>query len=421
MLDRTQPPPFKSIDQLRFPWPQTLTLKPDIPLYLLDMGAQPLIKLECVFDAGAWQEPQNGVAYLTTKMLLEGTQRRSAAEVAQHIDQYGADLITRVHPDNWSITLVTLSQHLVPMLELLSELLLMPAFDEQRLAHRKHLKQQSLKVDAQKNDKIARKKFREVLFQAAHPYGKQLTAEAIEAVTVDQLRQFHRTKLFANGRIFLSGQVHDQHLQAIQHHLQGIPTHEVDNQSIVPAQGAVPTHAKLPAKGDLQAALHVGKVLFARTHPDYAAMFFVNALLGGYFGSRLMRNIREDKGYTYGIHARIIALKHTSYLHIATEVIRESLEATCIEIRREIETLQSVPVPQRELQTLRHYLLGTFLAHVSDPFSIMEKFKAAQLHGLGQGHYTQLLHTIRGIDEKQVMEMANRYLAVGQLSQVVVG
>ncbi|MEL6539736.1 MAG: pitrilysin family protein [Bacteroidota bacterium] len=419
MLDRTTPPAFKAIEGLHFPWPQTLQIKRGIPLYLLNMGQQPIIRLELVFEAGKWQEPQNGVAYLTAKMLLEGTKLKDAAAVARYIDQYGASLSTKVYSDTLSITLITLSKHLTPMLELLAEILFTPAFDEQRLVHRKHLKKQSLKLAAEKSSQVAKKKLKEVLFKASHPYGRQLTEAALEAVTLDQIKQYYYKKLLANTQVFLSGQVRDQDVQAVQQHLQALPT-RVHEHPRVALDVPEPIQAHLPAKGQLQAALNVGRVLIAKKHPDYLPMLFVSTLLGGYFGSRLMRNIREEKGYTYGIYARIIPLRHMSYLQIATEVIQAALQATYQEIAREIQILQTTPVPQEELQTLRNYLFGTFLTHINDPFSIMEKFKQAQLHGLGQDYYTQLHHTIRDIDTAQIMELANKYLVLERFSQVTV-
>jgi predicted Zn-dependent peptidase len=177
----------------------------------------------------------------------------------------------------------------------------------------------------------------------------------------------------------------------------------------------------LAKEDSLQAAISMGRVLFAKDHPDYLPLLVVNELLGGYFGSRLMRNIREDKGYTYGIFSRVVPLKHTSYLLIATEVIQTFSQATCQEIAQEIKTLQTVPVPEEELKTLQNYMLGTFLSEINDPFSIMEKFKAVYLHGLDQAYYEQLHDTIRHISAPQIRTLANEYLSTDSFSQVIVG
>lgn len=420
MLDRTSAPPSKTIENLHFPWPQADLLKEGVPLFVLHAGSQPVIKIELVLDAGKRHEPLNGVAYFTAKMLKEGTQHRSAQDIAQYIDQYGASMGVRVQPDTCTITLVTLSKHLEPMLVLLAELLQAPTFDAKRLAHLQHLKTQGLKLEAEKNDYVARKKFQEVLFDSAHPYGRQLTEEAIAYITPAHLKQYYQDQLLSGGCLLVSGQVYDRDLQMIKQYLQPLP---IRTRRAAPSLQSTPspTHMHLPKAESLQAAINVGKVLFAKDHPDYLPLLVVNTLLGGYFGSRLMRNIREDKGYTYGIYSRIISLQHSSYLCIATEVMQDVTQATCQEIHKEIRRLQTVPVPEEELDTLRNYMLGTFTSEINDPFSIMDKFKAAYLYGLDQAYYAQLYDIICHISPAQIRSLARTHLATDSLSQVIVG
>ena len=421
MLDRTTPPPFRPIERPHFPWPQPAVLKAGIPLFVLNTGSQPIIKLALVCDAGTWYEPHNGVAYFTAKMLPEGTQYKNAQAIARYIDQYGARLEIKVTPDLCTLTLVTLSKHLVPMLALLAELLLAPSFPEERLAHLKHRKTQALKIEDEKIRHVARKQLKEVLFGSTHPYGQQLTATAIANITLAQLKHYYQHQLLAGCRVLVSGQVHDQALQTIQQYLQPLPV-----QAPNPAPATWPTNTPaqqvhVPKKESLQAALNLGKVLFAKNHADYLPMLVVNELLGGYFGARLMRNLREDKGYTYGISSRIVPLKHTSYLLIDTEVIQAHAQAAIQEIAQEIRLLQTVPVPTEELTTLRNYMLGTFLATINDPFAIMEKFKATHLHGLDQAYYSQLYEAIMRTSAPKIMALAQQHLSIDSLSQVVVG
>lgn len=418
MLDRTTPPAYRPIECPQLPWPQATELASGMPLWVLNTGAQPIVKLVLIFDAGTWHEAHPGVAHFTAKMLLEGTQHRSAQEIARYIDQYGASLSIKVQPDTWSLTLVTLSKHLVPMLALLEELLLAPIFPAERLKHLKHLKHQALKLEAEKNNHVARKHFQKTLFGSHHPYGRYLTEEALSAITLAQVQQYYQDQLLANGRILVSGQVDDQALKSIQQYLRLLPLKmpQTVSASTTPVS---PSQVHVQKKDSLQAALNLGKVLPTKGHPDYLPLLVVNELLGGFFGSRLMRNLREDKGYTYGIGSHIVPLRHASYLLIATEVIQAQTQAACLEIAKEIEILQTIPVPAAELQTLQNHMLGTWLASINDPFSVMDKFKAAYLHGLGPAHYEELYDSIRDITPPKIMALAQQYL--GGLSQVVVG
>jgi zinc protease len=420
MLNRTLPPPAKTIDHLRFSWPKAYQLREGLPLFVLNAGNQPIIKLELVCDAGSWYEPHNGVAYFTAKMLQEGTQHKSAQDIANYIDQYGASVYVQVQPDTCTFTLITLSKHLVPMLALLAELLLVPSFSEQRLAHLKHLTTQRLKVDAKKNSHVARKKLKEILFSSTHSYGRHLTEGAITNITPEHLSQYYKDQLLAGCRLLVSGQVKEKDLQMIQHYLQLLPIQAADT-VLPPWSIQTPAQVNLEKKDSLQAAISLGKVFFAKDHPDYLPLLVINELLGGYFGSRLMRNIREEKGYTYGIFSRIVPLKNTSYLLIDTEVIQAFAKATCQEIAQEIKTLQTVLVPEEELKMLQNYMLGTFLSEINDPFSVMEKFKAAYLYGLDQAYYEQWYDTVRHISAPQIMALADTHLSIESFSQVIVG
>ena len=165
----------------------------------------------------------------------------------------------------------------------------------------------------------------------------------------------------------------------------------------------------------------MGKVTVTKQHPDYLPLLVVNELLGGYFGARLMRNLREEIGYTYGIHSDVVALRDAGYLLIATEVSQAATQAAIREIKHEISTLRSTPVPKQELTLLRNYMIGAFLADINHPFAIMNHFKALDLHGLDQTYYQQFYHTIQQITAPQIMELAGKYLTEDSFSIVSVG
>ena len=419
MLDRTIPPPFQTIDFVPVQWPTIYPLQPERPLFVLDTGQQPLIKLELVFDAGTWYEPFPGVAYLTTKMLLEGTKHRSAQAIAGAIDQYGADLAIKVEPDICSIVLITLSRHLEPMLALLTELLLEPSFDAQRLAHLQNLTAQSLKVREERNSYLAHKKFKEALFTPEHPYGRSLDTQTLQTVSSAHLQQYHQNQLLSGGCVLLSGQVREQDIKVVEQYLRLIPVYPTQPLSAL-ASLPSPNQVELPAPQSLQAAISVGKTFVTKDHTDFSSLLVLNTLLGGYFGSRLMRNLREDKGYTYGIFSQIVSLRHISYLHITTEVMREAASAACEEIKKEVQILQDTFTSESELQQLRQYMLGAWLASTNDSFAAMEQFKEAYLHGLGETYFTQLYDTIQEISADEIQRLANTYLVPEDLSQVIV-
>ena len=421
MLDRTTPPPFITTKSIDFQWPTTYQLTEHIPLFVLNAGSQPMIELEIVCLSGSWYEAVGGVAYFTAKMLLEGTQNKSAQEIATFIDQYGATIDTHVQADFFSISLTTLSKHLAPMLSVLAELLLEATFPADPLERLKNIKQQAIKVADSKNDQIAHKKFRAMLFTEQHPYGTSLREAHVTAITTDHIKAYHAKKLLAGASLFMSGQVTPTDVELAKQYLAPIFTSNFHNKQTHTLPFCVPQQIRIEKEGSLQATISVGKRLVTKDHPDYLSLRVVNELLGGYFGSRLMRNIREEKGYTYGIHSNIISYKQSSYLCIATEVIHKYAKQTCEEINKEIKLLQTTLVPLEELRTLRNYMLGNFLSTINDPFSIMKRFQTAYLYGLGEDYYHKFYDTVQHITPEQIKKLTQQYLAVDTLSSITVG
>ncbi len=420
LLDRTIAPSFKKIDPVQFSWPVQDRINDTIPLFVLNAGSQPVVKLELIFKSGQWYEPKNGVAYFAAQMLKEGTRKKNTQAIAQYIDQYGASLDMVVNSDYCSIQLMTLSRYLEPMLSLVAELLFAPTFPKASLDRLKNIKTQSLKVKNEKNDHIAKKKLRVALFGKQHPYGKCLTEKAIAAIDLESLQHYYQHHLLAECAVFFSGKIDDIMIQIVKKHLQGLRCHKNNLRAHVSTITAPATlHIAKPASQ--QTTMSLGKVWIKKTHPDYLPMLFVNTLLGGYFGSRLMQNIREKKGYTYGIFSKVNAFKHASYFFILTNIIKGSGKKTRQAIDEEIYTLQKQAVPVEELENLKNYMLGRFLSAINDPFSLMEKFKQAHFHELDQGYYQQFFDTVLHINASEIKALAQKYLTPDSLTEVVVG
>jgi predicted Zn-dependent peptidase len=420
LLDRKIAPAFKTIDNISFPWPTIIKTDVDVPLFVLNQGDLPVVKLNLLLEAGSWHELQNGVAFFAAKMLTEGTIKRTAQEIAAYIDYYGANLNIITKVDYCSIELVCLSKHFAPMLDLLTELLITPTFPQEQLNLLQKLKIQALKVEDEKNSQVAHKYFKEALLGKEHPYGYSLTATDISKVTIDHVVSFYRDQLLTGCQALLSGQITEQDIQYVQQMLAHIPYRQADRPTY-PLSIKPPSKIHKQKEGSLQSAICIGKLLFPKSHSDYIAMYIVTELLGGYFGSRLMRNIREEKGYTYHIYATMLPLKETTYFLISTEAIQEFTEQTCKEIYHEIEVLQSEEVGLEELTTLKNYMIGSFLTSINDPFSIMQRFKETHLYGLEKDFYEDFYHTLQQITPEKIKQLANTYLSIDSLTEIRIG
>jgi predicted Zn-dependent peptidase len=177
----------------------------------------------------------------------------------------------------------------------------------------------------------------------------------------------------------------------------------------------------LHKEGALQSAIRIGRRIITRSHPDYPGLSVLNTLLGGYFGSRLMSNIREDKGYTYGIGSAVVSLSAAGYFFISTEVGADVTSAALDEIYKEVELLRREAVDQEELAMVRNYMMGSFLKGIDGPFALIDRFKTIHLSGLDYDYFDRYLRTLESIGPEELKDLAVRYFDRNDLCELVVG
>ncbi|GAB4030637.1 M16 family metallopeptidase [Spirosoma gilvum] len=422
-LDRTKSPAFQAINEVNLPSVQSHRLDNGIPLHVIAVAQQPVLRLECVFDAGTWYEQVPGSAFFTIKMLAEGTVSRSSAQISEYIDRYGAFLELNSGPDRASIVVYCLTKFLPNVLPVLSEMLSEPTFPQKELDDLRNITLQNLRVNYEKNAYLAGVLFREKMFGADHPYGRSQRPAAIEQLNrqhvVDFYEQVIRSRPF---QIILAGQATENEVLLI---------NRVLGQSVIrtdslPAFSDKPLEATeqvvLAEKPDsIQSSIRVGRRLFTRSHPDFFRMLVTNEVLGGYFGSRLMKNIREEKGFTYGISSNMPSFRHDGYFMIGTDVNKENTQQTLDEIQKEIYTLQTKPVSDEELEIVKNYMAGEFVGSLNTPFEIADRYKIILLDGIAVDFLTTYIQKIRAVTPEEIMETANQYLKVNSLKEIVVG
>ncbi|MVM40491.1 insulinase family protein [Spirosoma sp. HMF3257] len=422
-LDRTQSPAFQAIHEIQLPSVQSHRLDNGIPLHLIAVDQQPVLRLECVFDAGTWYEQVPSSAFFAMKMLSEGTTSRSSAQISEYVDRYGAFMELNSGPDRASIVIHCLTKFLPDILPLLGELLNEPTFPQKELDDLRNITLQNLRVNYEKGAYLAGVLFREKLFGADHPYGRSQRPEAVEQLTRDGVVAFYE-RVIRNQQfqIILAGHASENEVLLINRALGQMPTR---TDSLPGFSGSVPADSDLfilAEKPDsVQSSIRLGRRLFTRSHPDFFRMLVTNEILGGYFGSRLMKNIREEKGFTYGISSNMPSFRRDGYFLIGTDVNKENTQETLDEIRKEINILQTEPVSEGELETVKNYMAGEFVGSLNTPFEIADRYKVILLDGMSPDFLTTYIRNLRAVTPADVMEMATNYLAVESFSEVVVG
>jgi zinc protease len=425
-LDRTKQPEINTLAKVSLQKPEKITLDNGILVDSFNAGTQDVVKVECVFQAGTWYQDKKLIAFSTIKMLTEGTKNYTAAKLAEIFDSHGAFIETEAEKDNSFISLYCLNKHLGELLPVMAEMIKEPTFPQNELSiFLKNTKQDQL-VSMQRVSYLARVKFAEQIFGEAHPYGQNAGIEDYDNVKRNDLINFHKKNYHAGKlRIIVSGKIDKNTIKHINTCFgKSFPKQVGGSEKERKTERKTSTDKKIfsPQKNALQSGIRIGKILFTKKDPDYFGMLILNTILGGYFGSRLIKNIREDKGYTYGIGSGIMSLKNAGYFYITSEVGADVRKPAVKEVYKEIERLRNELVPAAELNLVKNYMIGSFLRSIDGPFAIAERYLGILDYGMDfNSYYNKYIQTIKNITSKQILSLANKYLQEDSFYETVVG
>jgi len=422
-LDRKIAPSYKPIESVELIEPKKITLDNGVELYAINAGSQEIVKIELIFPAGNTSEDKPLIGYTTNHMLKEGTKTKSSSEIAETLDYYGAFLENEYEKDNASLVLYSLNKHLPSTIDLFREIVTAPIFPEKELnvflqnSRQKHI------VNLSKVDALARYEFAALIFGDKHPYGAYPKVEDYDNVIRQDLIDFHEKNYqLGNCKILVSGNFNDKVLKLIIDSMSGGSANGKQTGKKALKVPEISANKKFINKQEaIQSAIRLGRIMVNKTNPEYQDLQILNAILGGYFGSRLMTNIREDKGYTYGIGSAVVSLQNSGYFFISTEVGKEVSKNALSEIYYELNRLRNELIPEEELELVKNYLLGVFLRSVDGPFALAEKLKGLLEYGLDYSYYDRFINRVKNITSEELKLLANKYLQEEDLSELVVG
>lgn len=419
----SKPPAIQTIYSIPLPQPRLRQLSNGLELYELRIGSQEILKIEWLFDAGRWYEQKPLAARAAAQLLKSGTPSYSADELADFFDFYGAKFKISDDFDEVSIRLYCLSKHLPKLLPVVMELLTTPIYDEQELKQFAQRHKQALRQQLQKNEVLAYRIFTEELFGKEHPYGYNSEPIFYDNLKRDDLIQHHkRCYLGSSCKVIVGGKTDDALMDLLCSYLEQLPTGNAPLGLVLPSLPESNRKQHFPpVKNSTQASIRIGSRAMTRKHEDYPDFSFTNLLLGGYFGARLMQNLREDKGYTYSIYSSMESMRHGSYFYIYTDINSDVKEAALAEIYREIERLQEETVSDQELEMVKNYSLGMFLNAVDGVFNVSAIWKEIIVEGLPSNFFDHLVEETANITTQQIQDMARLYFNKEQLTEIVVG
>ncbi|MGZ3821509.1 MAG: M16 family metallopeptidase [Mucilaginibacter sp.] len=423
MINRTIAPDFRDIDHIQLIKPEHIKLDNGCNLFSFNSGDQELVRIEWIFSNLRFDPAKPLLNVAVNTMLAEGTSKLSASQIADQIDFYGAFLQVDYGYDNSQVTLYTLNKHLSSTLHVIKEVITDSVFPENELETFIRNQQQKLQVSLKKNDIVARRAFNKAIYGDTI-YG--LGAGFDDYKTLfrdDMLAHFKQMYQPSNCTILVAGKVDASTLELLTEAFGSSWTNDGIKADITqPELKPADDHFYCVEKPDaLQSAIRMGLPSITRAHADFPALQVVNTVLGGYFGSRLMANIREDKGYTYGIGSGLSSLNKGGALFVATEVGADVCKDAVNEIEKEINLLKTELISEEELSLVRNYMLGSLLGSLENVMSHADKFKNIYFAGLDYDYYDRYTRVVRSITAGEVLQMANKYLDLNKFYKVIVG
>mgnify|MGYP000167079471 FL=1 len=425
ILDRTTPPPIRQLSEFSIALPERRVMKNGMPLNIINAGTEDVVRFDLLIGGGQWHQEQPLQAMFTNRMLREGTRRMTSAQIAEKLDYYGAWLELSSSVNYGFITLYSLNKYFSRTLSVIAEMVKAPLFPAKELSVVADTNKQQFLVNSTRVEMIARKQLNRALFGAEHPFGRYAVAEDYDRITPEVLRDFYQ-KYYHSGNcsVYISGKVTPDIIRSIEENLGDDAWGEVKDKPVMQAVAPRTTsekHLFVEREDALQSSLKMGSFVMDRQHPDFLKARVMVTLFGGYFGSRLMSNIREDKGYTYGIGAGIVSYPDTGILIISTEAANEYINSIIAEVYREMDKLCNELVPQGELEMVKNYMLGDLCRSYEGPFSLSDAWIYIETAGLDDKFFIRSLDAIRGITREEIQRLAQAYFCKENLIEVIAG
>lgn len=425
-MDRSIQPKIQELTEINIPLPERTHLSNGVPMTIVNAGHQDVLRFDILFKAGTWCQSQKLQALFTNRMLREGSKSYTAKEIAETLDFYGAWLELSCGAEYSCITLFSLSRHFTKTLDVLYSIITEPLFDEDQLQTVVDMNVQQFVINQDRVDFIAQRSMFNLLLGDTHPYGKVTVKEDYLNIHADLLKSYHKEHFHSkNCQMFLSGNVTKDIIDEVESRFGKRPFGRANAEETscpVPVFTPYPEKRRFLSKENaLQSAVCLGLPSIKRTHPDYHKFRVVLTLLGGYFGSRLVSNIREDKGYTYYIDAQMIHYPYSDFLLIHSECDNSYVEALIKEVYHEIEVLQTEKADEAEIKKVKNYMIGELCRNYESAFAVADAWMFTFTSKVTDSYFKESLAGILATTADDILELSNKYFNVNQIKEVVAG
>ena len=387
----------------------------------------PIVTVVVAIKAGSVEEPPEkaGLANLTADLLNEGTKSRTSKEISDAIEFVGGSLNTSGGADYITVSLSVLKKDIELGFDLLSDVILNPAFSDDEIKRRKTSIISSIIQQKEEPDAIVSKAFNEAVF-GKNPYGRPVegTEETVGRITREDIHAFYKEHYLPNNTIItVVGDLSPSELKSLlEKHFMN--WRKKDSKEILPPSpvfGDRPKVIKIQ-KALTQANIMLGHLGIKRDNPDFYAVSVMNYILGGGgFASRLMDNIRDNKGLAYDVHSSFSANKYSGSFQAGLQTKNESANTAIEETLKEMERIRTEQVTDKELSDAKAYLTGSFPLRIDSNRKIAAFLTAVEFYGLGLDYVDNYRKFIEAVTKDDIQRVARKYLNTKNYVLVVVG
>ena len=365
-----------------------------------------------------------GLAEMTATVVRTGTKKRASRQIEEDLRRIGADLSSGAGADTSAISFAGLSEFAEPLLALVNELAREAAFPEAEFERERRQKLEEVKLERTQPGFLASERSRKVLF-GAHPYGEVSPSEAqVAAYKREDLQAVYRECYTPeNGLLLLVGDFDAQGMLKTIEKVFGAWTGKKPE----PTAAAAPANPRgrrvylVHLPGAVQTQIVAGCHAITRKHPDWVKLGLTNSLYGGAFNSRLVMNIREDKGYTYSPRSGVHALRQHGYFSVSAAVRNEVVAASLTEIFYEMDKLRSLPVPEEELADAQNYLSGVFSMGLATQSGLLTQLSVMAVNELPDDYLETYRQKVRALTPQDLLATARKYLDSANMQIIAVG
>ncbi|REG83083.1 M16 family metallopeptidase [Algoriphagus antarcticus] len=422
ILDRSKAPEFNVPEDFELLPPSEFKLSNGAKFFYIPTPGIDAVKIDVLGKGQRASLPLDHtlVPSFTLQMLQEGTKQKEAGEIAEFFDFYASE----VHPiltfSHEGLGLLSTKKHLSTVLEVFSSLFTDATFPQDMLEKRQSQRKLSIQLERERTASRASQVFRKCLFGAYHPYGVEIEESHVATVTTDQLISYYETMLWQDLEIFVTGNFDTKELESLCSLLGKLPNRPVLEPVLLPGINTLLAVTE-PKEKSVQSSIRIGSWSIPKIHPDFIALTVFNTILGGYFGSRLIKNIREDKGHTYGIHSSLAEIGDSNYWVIEADVQKAFYSEVVKEIYHEIKVLTEVEIDADELEVVRNFLIGQMLKQFSTSFDLIDRFKAVHHSGMDFDYYAEKLAYLKKFTAEDILSIGQKYFSKPPFIEVIVG